>query len=79
MHELDAFGQESVDAVFDDGVSLAAANFHQHPGPRDDAVDLSHDFLGHGFVAIFVEVFHGGDSSISGSSSSESCSMSLRA
>ena len=37
MHELHFVRQQMIDAIFDDGVGLAAADLHQHPGSGDDA------------------------------------------
>jgi hypothetical protein len=62
--------------VFDDRVSLPAADLHHHPRPRLDAADLFHQPAGDPTVAILVDVFHGslpgaGPSTAGGNSSSD--------
>ena len=58
VHELHLLRQQMVDAIFDDGVGLSAADFHQDPWPGHHAVDFVGQFFGQRFVAIFIEVFH---------------------
>ncbi len=58
MHKLDAFRQKMVDAVFDDGMGLAAADLHQHPRPRLNAANLLYDTGGNWTVPVFIEIFH---------------------
>ena len=58
VHKLDLVRQQMVDAVFDDGVRLSAADFHQDPRPRRDAPDFIDNLLRQRFVTIFVEEFH---------------------
>ena len=47
-----------IDPIFDDGVRLATADLHEHPGLSDDATDFADYFLSQRFVSIFIEVFH---------------------
>ena len=44
VHQFHAFGQKLVDAILHDGVGLAAADLHQHPGAGLDAAHLGDDF-----------------------------------
>ena len=67
VHQLDARRQDVVDAVLDDRVRLAAADFHDGPGPRDGAGDGRGQLPGGLGIAIFVEVFHDDGSSSSSS------------
>ena len=45
VNQFDFLGQDFVDAVFDDGVRLPAADFHDRPGPGDGAGDGVGQFL----------------------------------
>ena len=45
MHHLDTCGQHLVDSVANDGVSLAAADFHDLPGTRRDVRDFARHAL----------------------------------
>ena len=58
MNERDLFGQQLINAEFDDGVRLAAADFHDVPRPGRDAVNLPRQLLRAFAIAIFVKVFH---------------------
>ena len=58
VDERDLPGQQLVEAEFDDGMGLAAADFHERPGPRGDAGDFVRVFVRGLGVAVFVEVFH---------------------
>ena len=60
VDERDLAGQQFVEAELDDGVGLAAADFHERPGPGGDAGDLVRELVRGLGVAVFVEVFHGG-------------------
>ncbi len=60
MNQLDARRQDLVDAVADDRVRLPAADLHDGPRPRRDAVDVLGDPLRDLAVAKLVEVLHGG-------------------
>src|SRR5207237_1932135 len=71
MDELDAGGQDLVDAVLHDAVRLAPAHFHQHPRPRCRAGDCLEPAARRGAVPMLVEEFHV-DSSPSCSSSRKS-------
>ena len=53
-------GQQLIDAVAHEGVGLAAADFHQDPGPRDGAGDFRHEGAGELGIAVLVDVLHGG-------------------
>src|SRR5262249_46781199 len=69
VNQLDPRGEEAVDAVLDDRMRLAAADLHERPRARRDALDLSEHLRGELPVAVFVEVLHG---PASGTSSSPS-------
>jgi len=58
VDQLDIPRQQVVDAVFDDGVGLAAADFHDDPGLRLHPLDALDQFGGDVAVAILIEVFH---------------------
>ena len=58
VDERDLAGQQLVEAEFDDGMGLAAADFHERPGARRDAGDFVGVFVRGLGVAVFVEVFH---------------------
>lgn len=58
VHKLNLGRQEMVDTVFDDGVCLASANFHQDPRPSDGPADFTDDFLSQRLATILVEVLH---------------------
>src|SRR5262249_15565433 len=60
VDERDACRQEFVNAEADDGVRLAAADFHQGPWPVRDIRNASRHLLGRLRVAVFIEVLHGG-------------------
>ena len=51
-------GSSSGEAVAHDGVGLAAADFHQHPGPGDPRADARGQRARHAGVAILVQVLH---------------------
>jgi hypothetical protein len=58
MDQFNLRGEQLIDAVAHDGMSLPAADFHQCPGPRHGAAD----FFDHAFdqwsAAVFIDVFH---------------------
>jgi len=58
VDEFDAFGEQVIDAVLDNGVRLTAADFHENPGTSLDAMHLGHEFGRKFAVAVFVEVLH---------------------
>src|ERR1700739_2691900 len=58
VNHLDAGGQHLVDAVANDGVCLAAADFHDLPRPRGNLVNFARHALGNFAVAEFGEVLH---------------------
>ena len=58
VDERDLPGQQFVEAEFDDGMRLAAADFHERPGARRDAGDFVRVFVRGLGIAVFVEVFH---------------------
>ena len=58
VDERDLAGQQLVEAEFDDGMRLAAADFHERPGAGGDAGDFVRVFVRGLGVAVFVEVFH---------------------
>ena len=58
VHQLDGRRQHLVDAVFDDGVRLAAAHFHDGPRSCDAAADRLGQLAGCLAIAILVEIFH---------------------
>ena len=58
VHQFDLRRQQFVDAVAHQGVGLAAADFHQHPGTGDGAADFGHERLRELRVAILVEELH---------------------
>ena len=59
VHQFNLGRQDAIDAVFDDRVGLAAADFHDRPGPGDRGGNLGGELLHHAGIAILVEVFHG--------------------
>ena len=86
MDKFDLLRQQMIQAVLDDAVGLAAANFHQHPGLGDRPPDFVDDFFGKRLIAIFIEIFHGEppDGAVSfisnsGVSNSPNCFISSRA
>ncbi len=58
VDHLDAGGQHLVDAVANDGMGLAAADFHDLPWARGDLVNLARHALGDFAVAELGEVLH---------------------
>src|SRR5271165_7401613 len=58
MHKFDRARQQFVDSVAHDGVRLAAADLHQHPGPGCTLSDLSGEGPGDALVAVLIEIFH---------------------
>ncbi len=59
VHQFDRFGENFINAIFDDGVRLPAADFHDDPGPGRGAGNRGGQFFRRFGVAIFVEIFHG--------------------
>jgi hypothetical protein len=59
VDELNLTGQQAIDPILHDAVSLSAADFHQDPGAVNGAVNLADDLLRDIFAAVFVEIFHG--------------------
>jgi hypothetical protein len=80
VHQLDSFGQKTIDAMLHDGVRLPATDFHDHPRPRLDPPDFMQDRARQAGIAVLVEVLHCGfladSSSTTGASSSVSWSIS---
>ena len=71
VNERDLFRQQFINAELHDGVRLAAADFHDVPRPRRDAVDFRAPIAAHSSaVAIFVQKFHGRRPSFNSPSSS---------
>ena len=58
VDELDALGQNFIDAVAHERVGLAAADLHEHPVVGDAARDFGDDGVRDVLVAIFVQIFH---------------------
>src|ERR1019366_4444440 len=58
VNERNLLGQQLVDAELDDGVGLAAAHFHEGPGPRRDARYLPRKLVRGIGIAVFVQIFH---------------------
>ena len=58
VYERDPARQQFINAEFDDGVSLAAADFHHRPRPGRDFGDGAHERFGRLRVAVFVNEFH---------------------
>jgi hypothetical protein len=50
--------QQIVDSMFDNGMRLPTANFHNHPWFRLNTVDFLYDLPGDVSIAVFVEIFH---------------------
>jgi hypothetical protein len=59
MNKFQALGQELVDPVAHDGVRLASADFHEHPGPSAQGSDLARQSTRDPSVAVFVQVLQG--------------------
>ena len=59
VNHFDSGREHLVDAVLDDGVGLAAADFHDLPRARGDLGDLAGEGAGDFAVAEFGEVLHG--------------------
>ena len=58
VDECNLLGQQFINAELHDGVRLAAANLHDVPGPRRDAVHFARNLLREFTVTVFVEKFH---------------------
>src|SRR5579871_3837172 len=58
MHQLDAFGEQIVDSILDDGMSLPAADLHNYPRLTLDSLDFLDKLPRNLSVAIFIEIFH---------------------
>jgi hypothetical protein len=56
VDHADVLGQQFVDALADQGVGLAAADFHQRPGTGRGGVDLGQESPGESGVAVLAEV-----------------------
>ena len=57
MNQLDFGRQEFFQVVFHDGMGLAAADFHNDPGPGDHLPDGFRQFFNHFDITIFLDVF----------------------
>ena len=58
VHQFHFFGKQAIDAIFDNGMRLTAADFHQNPWLGDHPTNFIDQFFGERFVAIFIEIFH---------------------
>ena len=58
VNHLDSRRKHLVDAVADDGMSLAAANFHDLPRAPGDLMNLTRHALGDFAIAELGEVLH---------------------
>jgi hypothetical protein len=59
VHQLDFFWKNLIDAVFDDGMGLAAANFHDHPGLGHRVLDCGQDCFCQRRISVLIKIFHG--------------------
>ena len=60
MDQFQSLGKQVVDAVAHDGVGLAAADFHEHPGSRAAGGDLAGEGARDPTVPVFVQILHSG-------------------
>src|SRR5208337_3062982 len=58
MHQFDPARQQFVNAVAHDGVGLAAADLHQHPGLGCRLDDLRRQGPCDAMVTVFVKILH---------------------
>ena len=59
MNQSDLFGQQFINAELDDGVRLAAADFHDVPRTGRDAMNFPRELLRAFTVTVFVKILHG--------------------
>src|SRR6478672_393409 len=78
VDQLDAVGQQLVEAVPDDRVRLAAADLHHRPGLRDGGLDVVQQARGQRGVLELVEVLDSASPSRSALASRSACAASGR-